>query len=88
MEADLQADFFTEGSNSALKAVFASWSLERCRHWWVDGMLQRAAYALHMHTCRWMASRSMCLMSRRMLQRVSRALRMHTCTNAHIALML
>ncbi|CAL8465205.1 g4740 [Coccomyxa elongata] len=33
MEVDVQRDFFTESSPSALRAVFASWSLEDCKHW-------------------------------------------------------
>jgi len=30
---DLQADFFTESRPGALRALFASWSLEDCRRW-------------------------------------------------------
>lgn len=33
MEVDVQRDFFTESSPSALRAIFASWSLEDCKHW-------------------------------------------------------
>ncbi|KAK9821753.1 hypothetical protein WJX81_003628 [Elliptochloris bilobata] len=32
-EVDLQTDFVTESKPAALRAVFASWSLEECRHW-------------------------------------------------------
>jgi hypothetical protein len=28
-----QTDFFTSSSRSALRAVFATWSLEQCRDW-------------------------------------------------------
>ncbi len=34
MHVDLNKDYFTESSRSALKAVFASWSLEQCRLWY------------------------------------------------------
>ncbi|MEW5301926.1 MAG: hypothetical protein WDW36_004750 [Sanguina aurantia] len=33
---DLQTDFFTESSFSAMKAIFASWSLEQCQDWLTD----------------------------------------------------
>ena len=33
MEVDIQRDFFTESSPSALRAVFSSWSLEACKQW-------------------------------------------------------
>ena len=33
MHVDLNKDYFTESSRSALKAVFASWSLEQCKIW-------------------------------------------------------
>ena len=33
MEVDVQRDFVTESSPSALRAIFASWSLEDCKHW-------------------------------------------------------
>lgn len=33
MHVDLNKDYFTESSRSALKAVFASWNLEDCRDW-------------------------------------------------------
>ncbi len=33
MEVDIQRDFFTESSPSALRAVFSSWSLEGCKQW-------------------------------------------------------
>lgn len=33
MHVDLNRDFFTEGSRTQMKAVFASWSLPRCRAW-------------------------------------------------------
>jgi len=33
MHVDLSKDYFTESSRSALKAVFASWSLDECRDW-------------------------------------------------------
>jgi hypothetical protein len=29
----LEQDFFTESSKSALRAVFASWSLDDVKHW-------------------------------------------------------
>ena len=32
-EVDLQADFFSDSSASAVRAVFASWSLELCKAW-------------------------------------------------------
>lgn len=32
---ELQQDFVTESSQSALRAVFASWTLEECLDWWV-----------------------------------------------------
>lgn len=32
-EVDLQRDFFTGGSASAMRAVFASWALDECRSW-------------------------------------------------------
>ena len=34
MHVDLNKDYFTESSRSALKAVFASWSLEQCKIWY------------------------------------------------------
>lgn len=33
MEVDVQRDFVTESSPSALRAIFASWSLEDCKRW-------------------------------------------------------
>lgn len=33
MHVDLNKDYFTESSRSALKAVFASWSLDQCKIW-------------------------------------------------------
>ncbi|DBA78212.1 TPA: hypothetical protein ACH3X2_008172 [Trebouxia sp. C0005] len=33
MHVDLNKDYFTESGRSALKAVFASWSLEQCKIW-------------------------------------------------------
>eukprot|EP00798_Chlamydomonas_sp_ICE-L_P017475 gene17475-23780_t len=33
---DIDSDFFTEGSSSAMRAVFKSWSLERCKEWLED----------------------------------------------------
>jgi hypothetical protein len=33
VEADLQRDFFTGGSASAVRAVFASWPLDECKAW-------------------------------------------------------
>ncbi|KAK9822087.1 hypothetical protein WJX74_005975 [Apatococcus lobatus] len=33
MSVDLQRDFFTESSQSALRAIFASWSLDGCKEW-------------------------------------------------------
>ena len=34
MSLDLQRDFFTESSQSALRAIFASWTLDGCKEWW------------------------------------------------------
>ncbi|GAX81938.1 hypothetical protein CEUSTIGMA_g9366.t1 [Chlamydomonas eustigma] len=36
MEVDLQRDFFTGGSSSAMRAVFASWPLNECKAWIED----------------------------------------------------
>lgn len=36
MEVQLQRDFFTGGSASAMKAVFSSWPLEECKAWLED----------------------------------------------------
>ena len=33
MEVELNKDYFTESSRSALRAIFATWSLEKCRDW-------------------------------------------------------
>ncbi|KAI8475412.1 MAG: hypothetical protein J3K34DRAFT_517435 [Monoraphidium minutum] len=33
LAADVEADFFTESSRSALRAAFASWTLDGCREW-------------------------------------------------------
>ncbi|EIE23290.1 HI0933-like protein [Coccomyxa subellipsoidea C-169] len=38
MEVDVQRDFVTESSPSALRAIFASWSLEDCKHWLEDNI--------------------------------------------------
>ncbi len=32
-ELDLQTDFISECKPGALRALFASWSLDDCRHW-------------------------------------------------------
>ncbi|GIL91209.1 hypothetical protein Vretifemale_18904, partial [Volvox reticuliferus] len=36
LEVDLQDDYFTESSASAVRAVFASWNLELCKAWLED----------------------------------------------------
>ena len=33
MEVDVQRDFFTESSPSALRAIFSSWTLDGCKQW-------------------------------------------------------
>ena len=33
MEVDIQRDFFTESSPSALRAIFSSWNLDGCKQW-------------------------------------------------------
>ncbi|KAL4426515.1 hypothetical protein ABPG77_008373 [Micractinium sp. CCAP 211/92] len=35
-EVDLQRDFFTESSQSALRAIFSTWSLDDCQYWLSD----------------------------------------------------
>lgn len=36
VEVDLQRDFFTGGSASAMRAVFSSWPLGECKAWLED----------------------------------------------------
>ncbi|CAK0786894.1 hypothetical protein CVIRNUC_010108 [Coccomyxa viridis] len=36
MEVDVQQDFFTESSPSALRAIFSSWTLDGCKQWLED----------------------------------------------------
>ncbi|KAL4458525.1 hypothetical protein ABPG75_013390 [Micractinium tetrahymenae] len=35
-EVDLQRDYFTESSQSALRAIFSTWSLDDCQYWLTD----------------------------------------------------
>ena len=33
MDIQLERDFYSQSSKSALRAVFKSWSLDQCKHW-------------------------------------------------------
>ena len=39
VDMDVQRDFFSESSPSALRAVFASWSLAECKRWCASRLL-------------------------------------------------
>ena len=43
MDVELERDYYSESSKSALRAVFSQWSLTDCRTWWVSLLVNDTA---------------------------------------------